>query len=962
MFLVDLLVLTIRRLVSRPILTLLALLGVVLAVGLLSSTAFFSQAVDRVLLREELAKLSKQTGRHPFATRVYVFPTARRPMKLAQAETVGKDIAGALSGEIGLPIAHLGTDVESVGLMLLPTEGDFRYGNDQKLLNQISLQYIADVADHLTIVAGDPFPAENDGAADNPQATVLDVWMHNRLAQEMGVRPGETFRVTVNLSQFPVPVRVRGLWQAKDPHESFWFSNPDQAMKNTFLIQRSGYIQFAEPMMAAGSGSVSWPIMLDDSAMNPAHARQYAQGYQRGMTIINQFLPGAKLDVSALDPLEKFVQRQSTLTTMLISFNLPALGFLLAFLMLIAMIVADWQRRETAILVSRGMGTPSVLALTALEEAILYLVGVPLGILFGMWLARMMGYTSSFLTFISRDPLPVSMQGLDYRYVAAALAVALLARLLPALQASKQSVVTEERTRIRPLRAPWFQRVFLDILLLLPTWYAYQQLTLRGSLGALTGDRPEDILQDPLLVLLPALMIFCAALLSMRFFFIIMRIFDWLARWVRWLPLHLSLRQISRAGQYAVTPLLLIIVVLGLGIYTATLAASLDQWLLDRVHYSVGTDVSFLPMPPGSDSGDSGSSSGTDAADSSWVPTKAEFSDLDGVISAGRVGRYPARIPSESDREIRGHFLGVDRADFSRVAWFRNDFADQPLGALMNLLAFDDANVLVPERYLELTKFHVGDKIKLTINYDEITVTEDFKIAGTYQYFPTVYDDDLTVIGNLDYLFLLTGIDLPYDVWMQTNGKLVSSLDPLGNTNNTTGVFRQVKDEMGIIPGQARDARLLIEQERGKFERVGVFGTLSVGFLAATLMAILALLIYSYASLQERLYQFGVLRAIGIRKRQALMQVALEYSILTLFGALAGWLIGVQTAQLFAPFFRITGRPEIALPPLIPIIPQEQIVTLVVAFVVFMVTVQAIVIAFALAGRLFSVLRMGHVG
>lgn len=960
MFLLDLIILTIRRLISRPILTLLALLGIVLAVGLLSSTAFFSQAVDRVLLREELAKLSKQTGRHPFATRVYTFPTARRPMTLSQAELTGKDVAGALSGEIGLPIAHLGLNVESVGLMLLPAEGDFRYGDDRKLLNQVSLQYIADVAEHLQIVAGDPFPSEQTASEENAASPVLDVWMHNRMAQDMGVRPGEKFRITVNLSQFPVDILIRGLWQAKDPTEAFWFSNPDQALKSTFLVQRNSYIRLAEPMMAAGSGGVSWPITLDDSAMNPAHARQYAQGYQRGMTIINQFLPGAKLDVSALDPLEKFVQRQSTLTTMLLTFNVPALGFLLAFLMLIAMIVTDWQRRETAVLVSRGMSVPSVLTLVGMEEALLYAAGVPLGIFFGMWLARSMGYTESFLTFINRDALPVSMQGLDYRYVLLALGVALVARLLPTLQATKQSVVTEERTRIRPLQAPWFQRVYLDFLLLIPTWYAYQQLSLRGSLGALTGDLPEDILQDPLLILLPALMIFCAALLSMRIFFLIMRVFDRLARWVRWIPLHLSLRQISRAGQYAVTPLLLIVVVLALGIYTASLAASLDQWLIDRMHYNVGADATFLPMPPGSDGGD-GSSSG-ESADASWVPTRAEFTELAGVTAAGRVGRYSARIPSDGDREIRGHFLGVDRAEFARFAWFRKDFADQSLGALMNLLAYDDANVLVPQRYLDLAKRRVGDKIRLTVNYDEITVSEEFKIAGAYHYFPTVYDNDLTVIGNLDYLFLLSGIDLPYNVWMATDGTNEASTDPLGNVNPRSGIFRMVQDTMALVPGQARDTRLLISEERGKFERVGVFGTLSVGFLAATFMAILALLIYSYASLQDRLYQFGVLRAIGVYRRQALIQVALEYGLLTLFGAVAGWLIGVQTAQLFTPFFRITGRPEIALPPLLPIIPQEQITALVVTFVVLMVSIQALVIAVALAGRLFNVLRMGHTG
>ncbi len=962
MILPDLLRLTIRRLWSRPILTLLALLGVVLAVGLLSSSAFFTQAVDRVLLLEELNKLAKTTGRHPFATRVYVFPTGRQPLSLAQAELMGKDVAGALAGEIGLPVARLGLSVESIGLMLLPSEDDLRY-NPNKILNQVTLNYIGEVADKLTLVSGDHFPTDAESEATAAQAaglsTVLDVWMHTRVAQEMGVQAGEKYRITVNLSKLPHIVRVRGLWQAKEPTDPFWFNNPDQNLKTALLISRLDYIRFAEPMMASKAGAVYWPITLDDGALNPANARQYAAGYERGMSIIRQFLPDARLDLSALDPLEKFVLRQSTLTTTLLSFNVPALCFLLAFLVLIALIVADWQRRETAVLVSRGMSTSSVLGLLTLEEGLLYLLGVPLGIGFGMWLAGAMGNTLSFLAFIARDPLPISLQGLDLRLVSFALVFAFSARLIPTLQAARQSVVTEERSRIRPLRPPWFQRVYLDFLLILPTWYTYRQLELRGSLGALVTDKPEELFQDPLLILLPALIVFCAALLAMRLFFLLMRLFDLIARRVRWVPLHLSLRQLSRAGQYAITPLLLIVVALALGIYTIALAASLDQWLIDRIYYRVGSDLSFLPMPLGSNSSESSSD---EPVDMSWVPTNTEFSELAGVKSAGRVGRYPLRLPGQGDDEVRGHFLGVDRADFATIAWFRRDFADQSLGALMNLLALDGANVLVPQLYLDLTKRRLGETISLQVTLDDLVVTEEFKIVGAYHYFPTVYEDDPTIIGNLDQLFLLAGLDFPYNVWIQTDESAQVVPVSLQDAPTRSELLRKVEDEMGLDAGQPRDAHMLVAQEQAKFERVGIYGTLSVGFLAATGMAVLALLIYSYASLQERLYQFGVLRAIGLRKRQVLSQVVIEYGILILFGALAGWWIGVQTVQLFAPFFRITGVSEIALPPLLPVIPQNQIMMLVTFFAVTMIAVETLVIASALAGRLFNVLRMGHQG
>ena len=953
----DLIFLTLRRLRSRLPLTLLALLGVVLAIGLLSSTAFFSQAVDRVILLQELGALARTTGRQPFATRIYYLPSARRPLSLTQGETLAKDIGGALASEIGLPVRWQSLSVESNGLMLLPDENDQRYQQTKnEALAQVTLIYREAVGGQMAIVAG-------EGLLDAPVSPggTLDVWMHTSLAEQMGIKPGETFRVAVNLSQAPRAIRVRGLWQAKAATDAFWFNNPDETMKSALLVRRDDYIRLVEPMLPAKAGFVAWQVTLDDQALNPAEASRYAGGFKKGMQIVNQFLPSAKLDLSALDPLEKFVRRQATLTLNLLSFNVPAFGFLLAFLVLIALIIAGWQRRETAILVSRGMSLPTVIGLTLLEECILYLIGVPLGIGFGMWLARMMGNTISFLTFRPRDQFPVSLQGLNLWLVVIALAAALLARLLPTFQAARQSVVTQEREQARPLRPPWWQRVYLDLLLLLPTYYAYQQLVQRGTLATKVANQPDQLFQDPLLILLPALVVLCASLLSMRLFTIFVRLLDFAAGWAAWPAFHLALRQLGRYGHGYTNALLLMIVSLALGIYTYSLAASLDQWLIDRVYYSVGADASFRPAErPGADSqaSNSGGQTASPSANTDWVPTNTEFAQLDGVKKAVRVGRYKVRVDGSGEEELQGHFLGVDRAEFPTIAWFRADFAGESLGALMNRLALAEDNILVPASYLAQTHHQIGETISLAVTLAEgITIQSDFKIAGVYTYFPTADPEDaVTIVGNLEYLYLVAGATFPYSVWLSTDAARYDRLTPLV-------AEAQLFDDIqatGIVPAEPRDARGMIAAEQAKFERVGIFGTLSVGFLAATVMAALALLIYSYASLQDRLFQFGVLRAIGLYRRQVLSQVILEYSLLIAYGVLSGWWIGAVTSQLFAPFFRLTDVASIPLPPLIPVIPQDKITNLVLIFAAVMLLIEVSVIARALAGRLFSALRIGH--
>lgn len=932
--------LTLQRMASRPVLTLLALFGVTLAVGLLTSAAFFSQAVDRVILGQELLRLSAQTGRLPFTTRVYFLPSARFPVSIENAELLGKDVAATLAGEVGLPVAHQGLTVESGSLMLLPPPDDARYTSTGSHLMTVNAVYVADIADHLLMEAGEPL-------ADLPPIApdTLDVWMHATLAAEIGAQVGEHFQLTVNMRQHPVTIHIRGLWRAKDPSERFWFNNPDSTLRTGLLVTRGSYIRYIEPMLPAKTGFVHWHIILDESQVNPAYARRYADGFEHGMGIINQYLPGARLDVSPLDSLKLFVRRQSTLTLVLLGFNVPGLAFLFYFLVLIGVIIARSQLRETALLVSRGLTVSLILSLTVLEALLLFLVGAPLGIGLGMLLARWMGYSASFLQFAERPPLPVSLQGLNYTLIAIALGISLLARLLPLHGAARQSVVEQAREGARPVRTPFWQRIYLDFVLIVPTYYAYDQLAKRGTLALRAGDTPDALFQDPLLILVPALFVLTAALLSMRVFPWLMRFLDFLAARTPWLALHLALRQLGRNSQHYINPLLLVLVALGMGVYTRALAASLDQWLVEQIQYRVGADVVFRPLPPLPQDGQL-----VLPPDAVFIPPKDDFLDLPGVADVTRVGDYGARLLL-SGRERPARMLAIDRADFGRVAWFRRDFAPESLGSLMNQLALAPENVLVTRDFLAENQFNVGDRFNMRVAVsDDYSYTGTFRIAGIYDYFPTVQPGERTIIGNLEHLFTEAGAEFAHLIWIR--------LAPNGNGQ----ALLQAVPAKGITAGNPRDTQALIATEQAKMERVGIFGTLTVGFVAATIMAILALLVHSYAAMQERLFQFGVLRAIGLRHRQVIGQVALEYSALTAYGALAGALIGLVTAEIFAPFFRIPDSAGAPPPPLIPLIQEEAALQFAVAFAVLMVLAEVAVLLYALSRRLFDALRIGHQG
>jgi putative ABC transport system permease protein len=931
LILADLIRLMMRSLISRLGLTLLNLFGIVLAVALLTSAAFFAQGVDRSILQQELTTLTRQTGRAPFSLRVYVFPSSRQPLSIANAEQVAGNLAGTLSEEIGLPRASQGLQVESGSLMLLPNADDERYSESRGLLGSVNVVYVADVTDKMETVAGDPF------APSGSSSGVLDVWIHTSMAEEMGIHPGESFQLGFNVRQPITAVRVVGFWKASDPADPFWFKNPDSNLRTALMVRRVDYVNFIEPVLAAKSRAVSWFITLDDGKLNPAHARQYVTGFDRAMSIMGRYLPDARLDISPLGPLQQFVGRQDVLTTMLLGFNLPSLVFLLYFLLLISSIVAHRQQREISILRSRGMSKSTLVGMALIEQSLLFAVGAPLGLAAGLFLARQMGYTASFLTFTERDPLPVSLQGLDLRLVAVALGVALLARLIPVVGMAARSVVQQEREHARQTRRPFWQRSYLDLLMVVPTAYVYRQLLGRGSFADSGAGGADSLFQDPLLILAPALFVLTAALLLMRIFPPLMALLDWLAARLPWLTPHLVLRQLGRHSAAYVTPLLLVIVLLAMGIYTVSMAASLDRWLVDRIYFNIGADARFLPHSAGEN------------------PTpialqKGAFDDLPGVASTVRVGDYPVRYQAAGGR-VDGRFLAVDRIDLPNVIWFRPDFAGESVGALMNRLALAPENILVSQRFLEQNVLAIGDQIPLSVALDgDVRLSVNFTIAGVYTYFPTAYDGDLVIIGNLEMLFLMAGGDFPHHIWLR-----------MDEGANPQVAFDAVEAQ-GLVPGMARNTVAAIATEQARLERVGIFGTLSMGFVAAAVMATLALLVHGFAALSERGYQFGVLRALGLRRGQVLTQVGMEYALITAYGALGGTLVGALAAFLFAPFFRITGAATLPLPPLIPFIAWDRIAALAVLFTLGMILVEIVVITRSFRQKVFTTLRMGNPG
>ena len=90
---------------------------------------------------------------------------------------------------------------------------------------------------------------------------------------------------------------------------------------------------------------------------------------------------------------------------------------------------------------------------------------------------QVMGASAGFLSFVDRRALPVSIVPDAYRYGAIAVAVSVLACLIPVIRASRFSIVTFKQEVVRSQRKPLWKRFLLDFILLGTSFYGYRTLT-----------------------------------------------------------------------------------------------------------------------------------------------------------------------------------------------------------------------------------------------------------------------------------------------------------------------------------------------------------------------------------------------------------------------------------------------------------------------------------------------------
>ncbi len=918
--------------------------------ALASAPPMYTDAANRSLLQHELQTVPNRSAFSFFYH--YVKGSSVEGADWQDYFALNQYMETRYTQDLGLPYRSDMHYVKSDLLQVFPVrDGEYEL-RDQPLLRGY-LGFIDHMEEYVSIVEGE-LPALDSSAGES--SDVVDILASQAFAVEAGLQVGERYTLfdpsvrTPNgaVVRLEVPVRIAGIWIPRADGGATWHL-PPASFANVFLVPKERYVGKIGAIVPHALTDVGWYRVVNGESVRAEDVDRFLGRVNYVDRQIKNLISTAYLELSPVSALRRYQLSSSAQAVLLLLFSIPILGLVLYFIVLVADSTVKRQQIEISILKSRGATTGQVFSIYLLQGVTLGIVALAIGPLLGRVVAQLIGGTRFFMTFDGQSPLQVEATATSMTYTFVAIGGALFATVLPAMGAARLAIVEAKQEVSRRQRRSFWERSYLDFLLLGVAGYGYYLLNTQGRIAFLQANVPTDPLDNPLLFLAPALFILAVALVAARLFPLIAAALSLLWSRLGGVSMLLAFYNLARTGKVYTSLLLLLILTTSLGTFTASMARTLDANLVARIFYEVGADVTLtegaaLRMLP---SDDGPVEEGEE--EFVWINLPVdEHRQAPGVRAATRIGEFPVSTRVGS-RLVNGRLFGIDRNQFPEVAYFRRDFADASLGALMNALALEYGGVIVSQSMLDTLGLQVGDTIALSGLVSASNATFDFQIVGAMEYFPTVYPEDGEFfVANLNYIFSLLGHEVPYRVWLATE----EALDPEQLTSSL--------DELGYRILAIEDAHSELAEEQARPARVGLFGFLSVGFIAVAMLSVLALVIYSALSFRQRFIQLGILRAMGLSTSQLVFSLGGEQVMVTTAGIAAGSYLGLLSSYLFIPFYQIGYDEADLIPPFVVQIAWDDVAQLVLAMLIMVLAAAVGTLWLLMRMKTFQAIKMGE--
>jgi putative ABC transport system permease protein len=491
--------------------------------------------------------------------------------------------------------------------------------------------------------------------------------------------------------------------------------------------------------------------------------------------------------------------------------------------------------------------------------------------------------------------------------------------LVPSYFASKTTIVIHKQNKKSKKNIPFWKKYFLDVVLIGISIYGIYSYNLRQNMMNYSTGTLTELPIDPLLFLVSTFFILGCGLLFLRIYPYIIKFVFWCGKKI-WSPAaYASLLSVSRSGGRDQFLILFLIFTLSIGIFNAKAARTINTNSDEKAEYSIGADVTLLAQwknnsvstsvsIPGNGAAVPSASTSTSSGDLEYYePDYYQYQHLAGVdLSTKVMVKDTASVNIDGKSSEGVNFMAIIPDEFGKIAWFRNDLLPYHWYNYLNLMTKDSRAMLLSRSMQKKYNIKLGDYI--TVYLGNSTSVTGMAYAFV-DYWPTYnphkdkdgkYQD--MVIANFNYLEQTLPIT-PYEVWIKKK------------TNATSQALYDDIKKKDLKIQEINDTSQQVIKNRNNPILQGVNGALTLGFMVTMVITAVGFLIYWIMSIRNRILQFGILRAMGLRLSELIQMLVLEQMLISLVAILIGAVIGSVTGNIFVPMLKLAFSTSDQVPP-----------------------------------------------
>ena len=729
----------------------------------------------------------------------------------------------------------------------------------------------------------------------NPGDTI-EVVVDEAFAESQGLAVDQTFVAINRRAALDDPDRrqtvlITGIWTPPDavaingpPDPTLRFLSNGTLTRN-LVVPEATISSVIDPLGTGLLSNAQWLVLLDSTVVTTDSVDALLSDTDRINRQVDDRLRGSRSLVSPENSLRGFQEDVASLNRGLALFSLPAIALVIAVLALL--VSMKWSRRlnETVLLRRRGVPPLRIIFEALIETVVLGIAAAFLGVVIARLVATFMGRTETFLQLGSGIDLDLVMNTRAWRALLIGTLVAAIIQFLPNLGAFRNRILSISTQTDDVLSQPWWRRTYLDLALVAMIGF-FAWFLLRGD--ALRG----DLLEDPIVILLPAATAFGVGLLALRLIPYLMGGIAKLLERTESTALLLVARRTARVSAAMSAPVLLLIITAALAVYTGSLARTLDLQLLDAAHHEVGASNSVTT--------NDSTTVQLEIVDGLTVPIAGtqpfadseSFDQIWGMQRTSRFAQFTARLEPVDGSSVPVSFTGVDPETFADLAFWRTDYASRSLPDLMGRLRATPDAVLVNRQVAAAAQLRIGDEVLVAVRVGEQSAEMPMVVVGVFEQFPTWNpSDELTpIVGDLRDLEVRLGRNLADQLFFEVD-----------NETNDLAQARADMSRLGIDTSPPRNPDQLVSREQERPERQGIFGLLTVSFVLSAALSIVGFIFYAVFGFTRQLGDLGILRALGLRSRSLSALVIFDLLLVAGLGVGIGAGLGVAMARWYLP-------------------------------------------------------------